>query len=340
MKKLRSAIIGCGNIHLFHADAIKDHPQAELAAVVDIDPDRARKTAERFTCEAYSDYRQVLNRNDIDVIHLCTPHYLHAPMAIEAMQQGKHVLTEKPMAITVEEAERMNAVSRETGKVIGVCFQNRYNPTSVHIRELLDSGKAGQVKGGRAFVTWNRDAAYYRSGAWRGKWSTEGGGVIINQAIHTLDLMQWFLGGIAEVKGHVGNRSLEQVIEVEDTVEAFFTTVQGVRGLFYASNAFTADSPVFLELVCEHATLTLNGALTVCYKDGTRETVSDEGLAVPGKNAWGTGHMRLIHDFYDKLISHQPFPIDGIEGIKAIRILRAVYQASVSGKGMVIDPEL
>lgn len=191
MKKLNSAIIGCGSIHTVHAEALVSSAHANLYAVCDIDEARASNSAEKYNCRAFSDYHEMLNDSNIDVVHICTPHYLHAPMAIAAMKSGKHVLCEKPIATSTGDAEEMIRVSRETGKKLGICFQNRYNTTSQKIKDTLVSGKAGKILGAKAFVTWHRDKSYYDSGEWRGTWEKEGGGVLImgdgdNYSIHGL----------------------------------------------------------------------------------------------------------------------------------------------------------
>jgi len=327
MKTFKAAIIGCGAIHSLHAGAIATHPAVQLQAVVDIDPYKAEKSAQQFNCRYYTDYQQLLDQEEIDVVHICTPHYLHASMAIQAMRAGKHVLLEKPMAITVPDAEKIIEVSRMTGKRVGVCFQNRYNPTNRRIKALLASGEVGQILGARAFVTWKRDAAYYASGAWRGTWSQEGGGVLINQSIHTLDLLYWFLGKPKKLKASIDNRSLQNAIEVEDTAEGTLLYENDAVALFYATNAYCTDSPIRLELVCEKANICLDSELSILYQDGQVEHVVDGDPVSGKKSVWGAGHTLLIHDFYDHLLSGEPFPLDGEEGIHAVRLVQAFYKS-------------
>ena len=329
---MKAAIIGCGNIHGFHAEGIKKSGFAELAAVADIDAGRSGASAARYGCDFYTDYREVLKNPEIDAVHICTPHYLHAPMAIDAMRMGKHVLVEKPMAISSSDAVEMTKVSRETGKQICVCFQNRYNATSLKIKEMLDSGQLGTATGARAFVTWNRGAAYYAGGAWRGTWKEEGGGVLINQAIHTLDLLQWFLGDIAGIKGSYDTKLLKDVIEVEDTAEAVIKFKSGAVALFYATNCYVTDSPILLEVICEKAKLTLEEKLTITYKDGSTEVVTENDKATGEKAYWGCGHEALIRDFYDSLIKGRELFVDGTRGITALRMIEGIYRSVKTGE--------
>ena len=143
----------------------------------------------------------MLDAEHPDIVHVCTPHHLHAPMAIECLRRGVHVLLEKPVATTVADGEAVVRAAEASTATVGVCFQNRFNPTVRAIRDLLDAGTLGDLLGGRAAVTWFRDESYYEARPWRGRWAESGGGVLINQAIHTLDLLQWFLGDVTTVRG-------------------------------------------------------------------------------------------------------------------------------------------
>ncbi len=335
MKKYNAAIIGCGAISPIHANAIRGSSRANLYAVCDILPEKAGALAEKYGCKWFADYKELLMDTGVDVVHICTPHYLHRVMAIDAMKSGKHVLVEKPIATRSIHGEEMVNVSRETGMRLGACFQNRYNDTSVKIKQFLESGKAGRIIGARAFVTWHRDRNYYAGSDWRGKKATEGGGVLINQAIHTLDLLQWFLGDVERVKGNVDTRLLKDVIEVEDTAEATIIFKSGAVALFYATNCYAKDSPVEMEIICEKAVLKLSGGLTISCSDGTREYTEDTDLKTGGKPYWGCGHAALIEDYYDCLAEEKPFRVDGRQALPSLRIIEAVYDSSRTGKDML-----
>lgn len=330
MSKINCAIIGCGRIFSTHADAIIKCSDATLYAVCDSDRKKATDAAEKYHCKAYFDYKEMLRDSLIDSVHICTPNYLHATMSIEAMQSGKHVLTEKPMAISVSDAQEMIRVSEDTGKVLGVCFQNRYNTTSVRVKEVLDSGKVGRVLGGKASMTWNRGKDYYASDAWHGTWAQEGGGVLINQAIHTLDLLQWFIGDVENIKGSIDTRLLRDVIEVEDTAEATIMFSNGATVLFFASNNYCTDAPVSIEIVCENAVMKIEDELVIKYRTGEIETVIDSDQATGGKSYWGSSHKALIEDFYRSIENGTGVWIDGEQGITALKMIQAIYSASIS----------
>lgn len=330
--KFNAAIIGCGAIHALHADTVMNSPLAVLSSVADIDPARAKASSEKYNCNYFTDYTKVLEDENIDVIHICTPHYLHADMAIAAMEHGKHVILEKPMAIKLTDAEKLIYTSDATGKQLGICFQNRYNTSSVKAKSLLTSGRGGKLLGARAFVTWCRDEEYYTGSGWRGTWEQEGGGVLINQSIHTLDLLQWFMGDIHRIKGSVDTRALKEVIEVEDTAEAAIQFKSGATALFYATNCYCANAPVMIEIVTENAVIKIEDGLTIKYNNGDCESYSEVDRSTGAKAYWGSSHKTLIEDFYSRLAEGTKFPLDGSEGIKALQMLHAIYSSSKSGE--------
>ncbi|WP_342549621.1 Gfo/Idh/MocA family oxidoreductase [Paenibacillus sp. FSL P2-0089] len=326
-----AAIIGCGAIAPLHARAIASIQNARLVAVVDSDPVQAAQSAQDYECEGLTDYRELLERADIGIVHLCTPHHLHAGMAVELLKAGKHVLTEKPMALDVPSARLMQEAAEHAAGQLGVVFQNRYNEPSVRIRQVIDSGSLGNLLCMKGLVTWTRTEEYYTNSPWRGRWSTEGGGVLINQAIHTLDLLQWFGGDIAAVKGSVSTDVLNDVIEVEDSAHACIDFKNKARGLFYGTNAYQANSPVELELVFEQGTLQQRRDSLYLWKEGEETLLCEpQSISSGGKSYWGTGHSRLIHDFYTHIREGRRFWIDGAEGIKALTLIAEIYKSSGS----------
>lgn len=333
---LGTAIIGCGSISPLHARAIAEVEDARLLAVVDNNPLLAAQAAQDYGCEGLTDYRELLKRPDIDIIHLCTPHYLHAQMAVELLNAGKHVLTEKPMAQDLPSARFMLEAAGTARGQLGVVFQNRYNDPSVQIKETIDSGNLGDLLCMKGIVTWTRSEDYYSNSSWRGRWATEGGGVLINQTIHTLDLLQWFGGEVSSVQGSVTTDVLNNVIEVEDSAHACITFKNKVRGLFYGTNAYLVNSPVELELVFQQGTLLQRRDCLYLWKDGQETLLCEPAAAggISGKSYWGTGHSRLIHDFYTHIREGRRFWIDGAEGIKTLELIAGIYKSSGSRNGV------
>ena len=296
----RVAIAGCGGIAQVHARALAAMPGVQFIACADIKPDRAHQMADEYGLTAYNSVETMLDAEKPDALHICTPHPLHTPIAEMAAARGIAVLTEKPPVVTQAQWAQFEALKARTA--VGICFQNRYNASVQKMKEILASPRAGRVKGARAFVTWMRKPPYYTESDWRGSWTTEGGGNLINQSIHTLDLLVYLLGPAQDVRCTMHNHSLAGVIEVEDTVEASIMFPGDVRALYYATNAYCIDAPVMLDIVCEHVQLRMEqNSLTIIWADGTVERPEFEEPMALGKGYWGNGHYRCIEDFYHAL---------------------------------------
>ncbi|BCW61541.1 Gfo/Idh/MocA family oxidoreductase [Paenarthrobacter sp. MSM-2-10-13] len=323
-----AAVIGCGDISTIHFAALATMDNAELVAVCDTDPDRLQAAEAAHGVPGYADYLDMLQKVRPDVVHVCTPHHLHASVAADCLERGVNVIVEKPLAHTLAEGQRLIEVAERSEAKIAVCFQNRYNATSQAMHELLDGGTLGQVIGASATVMWHRDASYYRNRPWRGTWAEGGGGLMMNQAIHTVDLLQWLVGDVAKVEGHASTRSLGGVIEVEDTAEFVAEHVNGARSVFYSTLANAVNAPVTLDIVTEKATLSLRGDLTVSYADGTVDVIPERVAESGGRSYWGVSHELLIADFYNKLQDAGPFWINPAEAGKSLRIIKDIYAQS------------
>ncbi len=313
-----------------HIQCLLAMEQVQLVAAADVLPGCADKMQAAEGCKFYEDWEEMLEKERPDVVHICTPHYLHVPMAVKALGMGIHVLTEKPCAINLAQLTQLQQAQKASGKQLGVCFQNRYNSSSRYLKQAVESGKYGKLLATRAFVTWNRGPDYFNSAAWRGTWAEEGGGVMINQAIHTLDLLQYTCGNIQTIQAHCFNDILGGVIEVEDTATAQLELDSGIRALFFATISYAEDAPVMLEVKFENAVLRLE-------KDSLYLFQKEEGLTVineeqseqsVGKGYWGNGHKALIGDFYDCLASGRAFAIDAFEGGKAAQAVLRMYESS------------
>lgn len=306
MKQYKAAIIGCGGIAQVHAAVLSALGEAVLTACADIRPERAEAMAGEYGCRAYSSLEEMLEKETIDVLHICTPHYLHTPMIKEAEKRGMAVFSEKPPVISRAQWEELKNV---TSIPVGICFQNRYNQSTLYMKELLRE-KAGKVLGARAFVTWHRDKEYYTESDWRGSLETEGGGALINQSIHTMDLLIDLIGKPISIQAACHNYHLHGITEVEDTMEAYLL-FQDCAALFYASTAYSWDAPVILELHCENLTMKMEEErVTVSHRDQHREEISFPQKETPiGKAYWGNGHYTCIQDFYKALMDGKQPPI-------------------------------
>ena len=338
---LKAGIVGCGNIYPMHAYSLQDLSNGKLAAVCDIDGQRAKKAAGQFDCAYYTDYKDMIDHAGIDVVHICLPHYLHKPVTVYAAEAKKHVLTEKPMATTVEDAQAMERAALDNGVTLGVIFQNRYNQGALLVKDTLQSGAAGNVLGARFHVDWFRDASYYKSDSWRGRWDTEGGGVMINQAIHTLDMVRWFIDSdIDTVDTHIANRTLQDVIEVEDEACGLIRFKNGVKLHFSACNYNSCNAPIAIELQCEKALIQILGdRASIRFHDG-REWIAENNpnetfhYGAGAKGYWGVNHTKQIRNFYEALEQGIPPEITAAEGVKTQRLVCAIYESAKNGKAI------
>lgn len=328
----RVAVLGCGDISAIHLAAIAGLPGAQLVGVCDPDAARLAAAVSAHGAPGFTDHLELFAELAPDVVHICTPHNTHAQLAIDALERGINVIVEKPLAHSREEGERVAAAAAASTARIAVCFQNRYNTPIVAAHELLAGGTLGRVLGASATVNWHRSAEYYEASPWRGRWETGGGGLLMNQAIHTVDLLQWLVGPVESVSGNASTRHLSGVIEVEDTAEFVIGHVGGARSVFYATLAHVVNAPVAIDIVTENAVLGIRGDLTVAYTDADNEGRVDvvaEGQSATGERAyWGVSHERLIADFYERLDSGEPFWIDPAEAQKSLRIVQDVYDQS------------
>ena len=326
---VKAAVVGCGDVSVVHFEAIQRIEGSELVGVCDIDPDVAREAGERYGVPAFTDPVALVRDAAPDVVHLSTPHDQHVDPAIACLEAGAAVLSEKPVAASVAEAERLVRWSADhPAATVGICYQNRYNATSQAVRQLLSTGELGAVRGAVATVSWSRSPGYYQHRPWRGQRARSGGGALINQAIHTVDLLQWFLGDVTGVGGRAGTYLLGDVVDVEDSAQLILDHEGGVRSVCFATVAAPLDSPVTIEITTEHAELLIRGDLTITYADGRLEVVPERRVASGGRSYWGVSHELLIADFHACVAAGEPFWIDPAEGVKALAVIEQVYALS------------
>ncbi len=330
MKKTGVGVIGCGAISGNHFHALGKLDGVEVRCVCDIDQAKRKAAMAAEKCGGCADWRDLISRKDIDAVHVCVPHCLHAEISIAAMENGKHVLCEKPLGMSAAEARAMAETAERTGRTLTCCFQNRYNGASVRMKALADSGVLGAPRGGTAMVAWNRAEPYYRDSPWRGRWATEGGSVLINQAVHTLDLLRWLTGEMKVRSATLSAKRLAETIETEDTCDLLLEGAYGARFLFFASNCAPANMPVEMHLLYDKGEMHLRGTrLTVKTEEG--ETTEDYAAALSvGKEYWGSGHGPLIEDFYRRLWNGEPSAIPPEDAMKTTLLLEESYTCAAA----------
>lgn len=329
----RAALVGCGDVAVIHFEAFNAIDDIELVGLCDTDPAALARASVLTGAPGYASVAELLDAARPDVVHVTTPHDRHVDVTLECLAAGVHVIQEKPLAHTIAEGQRLvdwalAARGRPGAPKVGICLQNRYNVSSIELRRLLDSGDLGAVRGAYASVVWTRRPEYYLAKPWRGQADRAGGGLLINQAIHTLDLVSWFLGDVVDVRGHVSTDRYGAVSGVEDTAQMLLTHASGVETAFYGTLTAPADRPVEIELDCENAYVTLRNGLQVRWRDGRVEEYAERAVPSGGRSYWGVSHELLIRDFYARLDDPEPFWISPAEAMKSLRILKRTYEVS------------
>lgn len=331
MEKIRTSVIGCGNISVMHLDSIVALEGVELVAVCDIKEVRVAEVSKKYHAKSYTDYKEMFDKERLDAVHICLPHYLHTVVAKDAFARGIHVLSEKPMSIEYKEAEETVKMAEKCNVKYGVIFQCRYNTPSQVVKKRIIDGRLGRVKCARSILTWYRPDDYYGNSDWKGTWDKEGGGVIIDQAIHSIDLVNWFVdNNPAEVQSTLHNRN-HKIMKVEDTGEGFVKYENGCIYSFYAMNNYFVDEPIEIRLVCENGTVRLSyEEATINYNDKTVEIVKNQPQKIVsytgGKAYWGTQHAVQINQFYRAVAGLEMLEISGREALKTQKIICNIYQ--------------
>jgi len=336
-------IVGCGVIAPTHAQAIATLANARLVAVYDVIADKARSFASRFSTDVASSLEDLLARPDVEVVAVCVPSGLHAEIGVAAARAGKHVIVEKPIDVTVEAADRLIEGCRAAGVKLTVISQHRYDPGVQRARELIANGRLGRLVLGDAVVKWYRSQGYYDSGDWRGTWALDGGGALMNQGVHYVDLLRWLMGPVVEVTALCATQS--HTIEVEDVALALLRFESGAVGLLEASTSVFPGLPERLEISGTHGTIIVEaGELRMVELIDERPDVGAYGRPVRlGDRPVATGaadpaaipggsHTTQIADFLSTLETDRTVLMTGEEGRESLAVIRAVYDSAQAGR--------
>jgi UDP-N-acetyl-2-amino-2-deoxyglucuronate dehydrogenase len=349
--RLRFGILGCGVIGPHHARALADLSGAELVAVADTGPQRAEKLAGEFGCSSYSTLDEMLSGADLDAVCVCTPSGMHAEHAISALRAGKHVVIEKPVDVTLAAADRLLAEQRASGKKATVVSQHRFDAATLAVRDAVGDGCFGRLTLGSAEVRWWRSQAYYDSGGWRGTRELDGGGVLINQAIHSVDLLQWLMGPVVEVAAYSGLLAHER-IEVEDTAAAVLRFEGGAIGTIVATTAAFPGLSARIAVNGDRGSAVIDDdQLTYFHAAdayGGGENQADEVLKRYGgpSTAPGAGsdpgclsmaHRDQLADFVEAVKHDREPSVTVEEGRKPLAIIAAIYESARTGKSVRIE---
>ncbi|HEX9003674.1 MAG TPA: Gfo/Idh/MocA family oxidoreductase [Blastocatellia bacterium] len=329
-------IVGGGMIGAVQAAAIGQINGAQLVAVCGRDEQRTAEFAAKFGATSYTSYDEFLKHPDLQIVNVCTPSGVRAELGIKAAEAGKHVLAEKPIEINLERADALIAACDKAGVKLGVIFQSRFLPAVRRIKQAIDEGRLGKLMIGDAFVKWYRAPEYYAPGTWRGTLSLDGGGALINQAIHTVDLLRWMMGPV-ETAFAMKAALRYPHIEAEDTLAGVVRFENGALGSIQAATSAKPGFKRRLEISGERGTVILDGdAISVWAIDGEDSDLGDaeqltDGSANPAAIS-NEGHRRQIEDMMRAVIEDRPPMIDGREGRKSLELVAALYASANAGQ--------
>ncbi|MEO8428070.1 MAG: Gfo/Idh/MocA family oxidoreductase [Verrucomicrobiota bacterium] len=349
MRPVRTALIGCGKVGGLHAGALTTLPESSLVAVCDSSSERAEQFAARYGGRAFRDVPQMIRESGAEAVFICTPHPLHAEPAVLAAQAGLHVMVEKPMAASLSDCDAMLRAAQKSGVTLSVMSQRRFYEPVKRIKAAIEAGKIGQpVLGVFLMFSW-RDQAYYESDPWRGKWATEGGGVLVNQSPHQFDLLRWFMGDLEEISGRWANLN-HPCIEVDDTAVAtlkfrngglgsIVTSLSQKPGLFtkvhvHGSNGAsigveTDRGATFIAGVSKIAEPPLNDLWTIPGEEHLlAEFQTTDRARFQAIDPIAHYHALQIQDFLQAIRAGRPPLVTGEDGRAVVEIFSAIYESN------------
>ncbi|MDP6776332.1 MAG: Gfo/Idh/MocA family oxidoreductase [Candidatus Latescibacteria bacterium] len=332
-------IVGCGVVADYHIGGILETEGANLVAIADVVEERAREVGEKHGVQWYTDYKEMLKSPEIDVVCITTPSGIRIPIATDAAAAGKHLIIEKPIDITLEKTDRIIEAAGNAGVHLMCIFQLRYGEAVGTVREAVQQGKLGKIVLGDAYIKWYRPQEYYDSAGWRGTWDMEGGGALMTQGIHTVDLLQWIMGPVKRVSGAMG--SLVHDVEVEDTVVATVEYESGALGVIEATTASHPGMPAKLEFSGSKGTVVVEAdQITSWDVEGEELEVgggdtSDIAKAASDSKTFGTeGHKAQISEMVQLVREGGTPKVDGPEGRKAVELILAIYESARKGEAV------
>lgn len=341
------AIVGTGNIAAAHADAVAKLPNARLVGVISRTADRARELAERHGAKLYPDLDALLGDEEVDIVAVCTPSGAHLEPAVAAARAGKHLVVEKPLEVTSERASALVAAADEAGVVLAAIFMSRFADANAALKRAIEAGELGRLVQGDAYVKWYRSQEYYDSGDWRGTWRLDGGGALMNQAIHQLDLLLWLMGPVEEVFAYAATAT-HQRLEVEDTLVAVLRYRNGALGQISAATSLWPGRPKLLEVHGERGSVRVRDDALECWdlqglsEEQRAATIERYGSAATGGAADPMAisfenHRRQYQDLLEALSENRRPRVDGREGLRSVELVEAIYRSAREGRPVLLE---
>lgn len=336
-------IVGVGMIANFHARAIGDAKGCHLVGATARRPDAVAEFASKHGCRGFDSLDAMLADPNVQAISICAPSGAHRDPAVAAAQAGKHVIVEKPLEVTTERCDEIIKACDDAGVRLSVTFQSRFHESSRLMKQAVDAGRFGKITMGDAYVKWFRSQEYYDSGAWRGTWQLDGGGALMNQAIHSVDLLLWLMGPVAEISAMTATMTHER-IEVEDVAVATLKFKNGALGVIEATTTAYPGCLKRIEISGSHGTAILEEE-DIKQWTFADETPEDEAIRerMAGKTETGGGaadpaaighhgHTMLFEEVVASITENRPSMLDGHEGRRSVEVIRGIYESARTGK--------
>jgi UDP-N-acetyl-2-amino-2-deoxyglucuronate dehydrogenase len=351
-EKLRFGIVGCGVIGPLHAKAISSLSDAQLVAVVDTVPEKAQELAQTYSATPYSDMQEMYANEQLDIITICTPSGMHGEHAIAAMRAGYHVIVEKPMEITLGAIEKMLHVQQETGRKLAVISQHRFDSATQQIHKLVNEQAFGRLVLGNALIPWWRSQKYYDSGAWRGTWELDGGGVLMNQSIHSIDLLQWLMGRVKRIYAYTD--TLAHTMETEDIGVAVLRFANGAVGTIAGTTSAYPGTGIRIGIYGDRGSAVIDSDklnyLHLARDDSEEigpygggkpqsqfgESSTTTGASDPAAIATDT-HALQIEDMIRAIRENRAPLVDGNGGRHPVEIILGIYESARTGKEVTLS---
>lgn len=339
---MKYALIGCGRIAVNHMKAALNN-KLEIVAICDVLPEKMEAILEKYdlqndtSIKRYTDYKEMIEKEKPELASIATESGNHAEIALHCIDKGVNLIIEKPMAMSIEDADKIIALSEEKGVKVSACHQNRFNVAIQELRKAIEAGRFGKLSHGSIHVRWNRNHGYYDQAPWRGTWAQDGG-ALMNQCIHGIDLLRWMMGDeIEEIYG-VTRQQFHDYLEAEDVGMAVIKFKNGAIGTIEGTtNVYPKNLEETLYVFGENGTVKIGGTSTNNidvwdFADETEEDTKNKGLEEQTSNVYGNGHTRLFADVMDAIENDRKPYVDAVAGRNALEVVLSIYKSQKTGE--------
>ncbi len=336
-------IIGCGAIARLHIQSFLELPQTRVAAVADAHEPAAKKAGQELGVPCYTNFREMLAREDVQAVSICTPSGLHSEAAVAAARAGKHVIVEKPLDVTLEKIDAVIAACREAGVKLNCIFNNRYRESNLFLKRAVDQGRFGRLLNANAVIRWYRQPEYYTQSSWHGTWSMDGGGALMNQSIHYIDLLLWLAGDVSDVSAYRGTL-LHKTMETEDTAVAALRFQNGALGTVLAATSIYPGYPAIIQLAGERGSASVTDGIILDWNFLDSDPMDEEAkqfitnAAVDNNRAAvpmafdHTYHKKQIARAVDSILEDVQPDIGGEEARRSVELILRIYESAAKNE--------